>query len=176
MNFDKREFVAVFFEGHITFFKPSDEHSYSYFGGPLGLFDESSLGDSHLHRLLTLHFADIPSFEQRYIFHIPLFYGITHDGCTMQYVAKSDHEIQTIDIHPPTATANWPYSNYPLILPYVPLQVSRSLQASYEEFSELFIQEAPAFSSDNLVVLLAPPPPIGVSLWGPDMDMCSNCF
>ncbi|MBK8572459.1 MAG: hypothetical protein IPN91_07355 [Holophagaceae bacterium] len=171
MDFRKHEFVAAFLDGYTTFFKPSRDHSFSYFGGPLGLSDPQVLGKAHLHRLLTLNTSEIPGLQERYIFYTPLLYGITHDGCGMSYTVESDREIKIIEIEPPEPAPGWPYFDYPRILPYVPLQKTRSVPSTYEEFSGLFAQEAPVFAEDKLVVILMPPPPIGVSLWGPGSEM-----
>lgn len=171
MEFQNAEYVAAYFDGRTTFFKRSESHSFSYFGGSLDLHSGEVIPSFEIHRILTIHFADIPGFKQLPVFAVPLFYGMRHNGCAMSYKVISNSKIEMIEIYPPEPQINWPYQNYPALLPYVPLMVSRVILSSYEDFSSMFWQEPPIDSPDKLIVLFPSPPPMGVSLWGLDGDM-----
>jgi hypothetical protein len=71
----------------------------------------------------------------------------------------------SILVSPGAFTKDWPYRDYPPILPYVPLAVSKRKKQSWRQFAADFPNMKEDQPSD-LVVVVPPPATIGVSLWG----------
>ena len=60
---------------------------------------------------------------------------------------------------------NWPYENFPSLIPYVPLRLKDSPRdATYEEFAARFT-DIPDESAE-LIVCVPEPATIGLSFWG----------
>ena len=96
---------------------------------------------------------------------VPLFYGLTFDGCTLDYEIESDAKVNLLDLTPPRPAKDWPYKNYPTTLPLVPLRLRQKLQISYKKFASEFpnLDERPP---SDLVVAVPSAAPMGVSIWG----------
>jgi hypothetical protein len=68
-------------------------------------------------------------------------------------------------MHPTLITPDWPYPNYPSLLPRVPLKRGSSVAGSWQQFSRQAANlpdEPPA----EIVILCPPPANIGHSMWG----------
>jgi hypothetical protein len=66
---------------------------------------------------------------------------------------------------PTQSSEDWPYLHFPLLLPYLPLQIVEKRAAIYEEFAQAF-PNMPDTQSAELIVAVPPPATVGVSLWG----------
>jgi hypothetical protein len=103
---------------------------------------------------------------------LPLLYGLRFSGCHMSYSLGSGRDpahIKLTAITPRRSVPDWPYEHYPVLLPYIPLRVSRPHHLSYRAFANRYDnmsvkQPAP------LIVTVPPPFDIGLSLWGPMGD------
>src|SRR5206468_1774790 len=95
---------------------------------------------------------------------LPLLYGMKYSGCTLVYTFALG-EVTVESLEPPKSSDDWPYKDYPAILPYHPLSVSSSEKQSWEEFSRL-APNLPEEQSAELVVLIPPPFGLGFTMWG----------
>ena len=118
-----------------------------------------------LHHIATLNHNHLTVLgPPQYVWELPLVYGLFYSGCTLRYkFQRSEVAIQSLE--PESASENWPYANYPVLLPYVPLETG-SVQS---ETWEAFARRAPNLPEEQpaeLVVLIPPPATIGFSMWG----------
>ena len=101
----------------------------------------------------------------KYSTELPLVYGLSYSGCVIKYRVKSAGEIELLELTPSKSSDDFPYENYPLILPHVSLKVAETRSCTYHDFAQQFAntpEEEPA----ELIVAIPPPATIGVSLWG----------
>lgn len=99
---------------------------------------------------------------------IPLFYGFSYSGCDLKYTL-SMQGIELVSIDPKSTFPDWPYRNYPALLPYVPLEVAGVSKLSWKKFTA-FAENLPDEQPAEIVVLVPPPATVGYSMWGYDGD------
>jgi hypothetical protein len=101
---------------------------------------------------------------------LPLLYGFPFDGCELTYLRTPTGRIEILELDPATSSDDFPYSNYPVWLPYVPLRVARVERSTYKGFAADYPNMA-ADQPSEVVVAVPPPATLGVSLWGPMGDL-----
>jgi hypothetical protein len=127
--------------------------------GPKPLHMIAELASTHL-RTKSLGAA-----ERDNLFDIPLIYGMCYDGFDIEYHVDGVRHIEIRKMRPTQSSGDWPYPNFPLLLPYVPLRVGETRSASYAEFADAF-PNMPEPQPTELVVVVPTPATLGVSLWG----------
>jgi hypothetical protein len=162
--------VHVFHDGVAYQLVRSNEHSFSTFGGPLELdITGQNFGPRRLHKIARLSFHEIPVLgPPRYVFEIPLVYGMCYSGCRMDYKFQKSG-IDVLKIEPPTSSEDCPYIDYPHLLPFAPLRIGEKRHCSWEAFAE----DLPNVSYEQPAELIAVVPPamtLGVSMWGEHGD------
>jgi hypothetical protein len=161
----QEQLVFAYCDGTAYSFERGQKHSDSVFGGPL----EAQLsgiehGPKPLHMIARLGYHDLPVLRGHHLWDIPLIYGMCYDGCRIEYrVGTGGVELRKL--RPTQSTDDWPYLHFPLLLPYVPLQIGATRPSSYAEFAEAFTN-MPEEQPSALVVAVPPPATVGVSLWG----------
>src|SRR5262249_20107383 len=161
----EEQLVLAYLEGTIFSFERAQKHSASVFGGPMkGQILGVAYGPKPLHRIAQLSSADLPALGPAKIFDLPLIYGMCYDGCHLEYRVKVGG-IELLELRPGESSEDWPYLHFPLLLPYVPLQVREKRAARCEEFAQAF-PNMPDTRSAELIVAVPPPATLGVSLWG----------
>lgn len=150
----------------------ADGHAHA-FGGPLDLsIRGASRNARHLHRVLSLDLSDarfalqVPNVDM-----LPLVYGFTFDGCSLEYKVASDRQLTVLDLSPGSPSPGWPYANYPKGFPRLPLQFIKPKGIRREQVTELTCQGLPDEAADQLVVVVYPSKQFGVSLWGEEGDL-----
>jgi hypothetical protein len=167
----EEQLVFAYFDGTLVSFERAQQHSLSVFGGPT----ESKIsgiahGPRPLHliaRLASTHMRTArPGASSRDdLFDVPLIYGMSYDGCNMEYSVDLHGNIDLRKMSPTGSSDDWPYRNFPVLLPYVPLQIGETRRCSYAEFAQKF-PNLPEPQPTELVVAVPPPATVGVSLWG----------
>jgi hypothetical protein len=169
--------VFAFHDETLYKFERADHLTASYFGGPppreiLG----QPFGPRPLHQIACLGQLHIPALGRNHITELPLIYGMHYGGCELSYRFEYSHKIELLHIKPASSLEDWPYANFPPLIPYVPLKLEDSPQrASYDEFASRF----PNMPNDatELVVAIPPPATIGLSFWdGGDWDGVTIVF
>jgi len=89
-------------------------------------------------------------------------------GCQIAYRFTS-REITIDSISPRVASKDWPYEDYPALLPFVPLRVAKKQKMNWKRFSDRF-WNLPERQPAELVVVVPPPATAGVSVWGSSGD------
>jgi hypothetical protein len=165
--------IAAFTEGIRYEFVPTQQYSASAFGGP----GEITLrgprhGPAPLHFIGRISKVHLPILARpKSYFDLPLVYGMRYSGCRLGYrlARTSDAKLTVTGLVPRRSSSDWPYEQYPSLLPYVPLKLGRRRRMTYEAFARRYPNMADAQPAD-LVVVVPPPFGIGVSLWGPIGD------
>jgi hypothetical protein len=160
------KFPVAYAYGTAYFFAPTEEYSGSFFGGPSkSKVEGQPTGQSPLHHIISIAAREIPPLGEQ----VPFFYGMRYDGCSLSYKLGKYGFCKLLEIEPCESSPDWPYLDYPPLLPYIPLRVAESNACSAEEFARLAWQGADI--KRNCVTVIVPPIFVGgVSMWGPDGD------
>ena len=163
--------VHAFHDGKLYEFERADEHKASVFGGPTPRkITGQAFGPKPLHRIACLCGLDIPALNRANVHELPLVFGMHYDGCGLSYRVKGRDEIEILRIKPAESLDNWPYQNFPPLIPYVPLQLKNSpRELSFEEFAARFTTDI-GYESTEFIVCVPEPATIGLSFWG---DWCN---
>ena len=159
--------VYAFHDDRLYTFERTPRYSPSVFGGPLAAtISGPPFGPKPLHLIACLGGWHIPALNHNHLFELPLIYGLQYDGCSLNYRVEYGHKVELLGIQPATASNDWPYPNFPPLLPYVPLRLDDTPRAtSYDAFAERF-PNMPEKQPAELVVVVPPPADVGVSLGG----------
>lgn len=169
MNPDDLILPAVFYDGCVYFLERADRWSPTRFGGPSSItISGIDHGPLRLHHIATLGGKNLPI--GKFFLEMPLFYGLRFDGCTLSYRRVSTQHMELLQLEPTVSSEDWPYPDYPPLLPYLPLRVARKHRCSFKEFSELSCQPDWLVAPSSFIVLVPPSPILGMSLWGPSGD------
>ena len=170
---EKLQFPAAYCDGNAYFIEPADTHLrnfLTYFGGPLDMrFTGIQYGPHRLHRVLTLDDSMIPGLKEHTVSSMPLFYGLRFSGCRLMYRVRRRSVCHITEIEPRRSLRDWPYLDYPPLLPYIPLRLQRRISCTPQRFAKLSWQGLD-IGLKNLVAIVPPIPVGGVSLWGPTGD------
>jgi hypothetical protein len=158
--------VFAFHEKRLYTFERAFQHTQSVFGGLMPAnISGRPFGPKPLHRIACLSGWHIPALNEHHLVELPLIYGMYYSGCQIEYRLNFS-QVELLGIDPPSSTDDWPYLNFPPLLPYVPLRLDdTSRPASYDEFAARF-PNMPERQPADLVVAVPPPATVGVSLWG----------
>jgi hypothetical protein len=181
---DKIHWPVIFSAGTKIEFAPANVFGPAYFGGPLEQkFSGQQFGPEPLHRLFTFSAAALPQPKGNYLQgRMGVFFGLRYDGCELQYrvpvleavnaqYIQSTSPIDVRRVSPNRSSDEWPYADYPRLLPYVQMkEVSRTPMQAQEFASTHTWQGVEAISEDDLVVIVPAVATLGVSLWGRSGD------
>jgi hypothetical protein len=160
------QLVFAYCGGTVFSFERGSKHSESAFGGPMTVrLSGIEHGPKPLHMIARLGSGDLPPLQGHFPIDIPLIYGMCYDGCSIEYRVHSGGPIELRELTPTESSDDWPYLHFPLLLPYVPLQIGETRRCSYAEFAEAF-PNMPDEQPSELVVAVPPPATLGFSLWG----------
>ncbi len=174
--------LRAFYQEELHEYDFSDRHSGSTFGGP---FSTPLYGEvpnvEYLHQVAVIYGTQRPDYVSRFLQNLPLLYGIRFSGCDLSYrlVAGSiPHEgreihyrgAEILELFPDQPDDDWPYPNFPSLLPYWPIERKCSRPCSWKEFAEetFDVRESPP---TQLIFAMSPPTNLGISLWGADGDL-----
>jgi hypothetical protein len=161
------EILILAFDGSETYsFVRQEKHSFSVFGGP----SESKIignrfGSVRLHQIARLNHNHLPTLGTTYAFDLPLHYAMCYGGDgDVTYQFEHD-DITILEMSQKKPGYDFPYQNYPALLPYVPLAVAKRKKQSWRQFAAQF-PNMPDDQPSDLIVVVPPPMTLGVSLWG----------
>ncbi|MDM5065600.1 hypothetical protein OB934_22875 [Aeromonas salmonicida] len=185
MTPDDLKWPAVYTDGVVVHYSPTEDFSSAYVGGPLEqAFSGVAFGPEPLHRIFTFSPAGLPqptghNLQGR----MSLFYGMRFSGCELryrvavfagvgaQYIQDYAEATQVMEMTPTVSSEDWPYTGYPLLLPYVPLREASRVAMEPEAFAESYTwQGLEELSHDELVVVVPAIARLGVSMWGRSGD------
>lgn len=161
----REELVVIYHDGTVTPLVRSDEHSLSVFGGPLEAEVHGMRSAKPLHHIATVNHNQLQVLgAPQYVWEVPLVYGLFYSGCALEYTFERG-AIAVQSVEPKEPTENWPYANFPVLLPYVPLEVGSEMAESWEQLSRR-APNLPEEQPSEVVVLVPPPATVGLSSWG----------
>jgi len=148
-------------------------NSTSYFGGPHTDHVESriALDEAVLHHVATVNLPRFGVGNPRFGFSVPLFYGICHEGCEIEYRKTATSAVEITSLDPAEAEEGYPYHAYPPLLPYHPLEVVESHPCKHAELCERFGNTGWDLREDCLYVGVMQHPSIGHSIFEPGSDV-----
>jgi hypothetical protein len=167
----EEQLVFAYYNGTLFSFERAHSYSASEFGGPIDVkLSGIEHGPKPIHLIAQLaasHLRAKPlgAAERDNLFDIPLIYGMCFDGCNIDYHVDIKGNVEIRKMRPTESSDDWPYRNYPSLLPYLPLRVGETRDCSYAEFAEPFCN-MPEQQTTELVVAVPTPATLGVSLWG----------
>lgn len=159
----EEQLVFAFHKDRMFAFERAQLQTDSCFGGPLEV-DLSGVehGPRPLHLIARLGGSHILGLG----FGLPLIYGMSYSGCDLRYRIDGVGKIEILKLQPTESSEDWPYRNFPPLLPYVPLRLSDApALVDYSEFAQRF-PNMPEQQPAELVVAVPPPATVGLSLWG----------
>jgi hypothetical protein len=139
-----------------------------WFGGHFDL-DVMPPGQHALHRIVTLDLTDprLGITAPENLAQLPLVYGLRVEACAFTYVVPSPRQIRIKHDWEMTATEDWPYPNYPDVLPRLGLRLREPVPSTLDSFGEYTHQGLDFADPDEMIVIV---PSIedygGVSLHG----------
>ena len=161
--------VLVHHAGETVLLDRSEELSFSVFGGPLEVTCTGLELPRRLHQIAMLSHNQVPVLgAPRYIFDLPLIYGMRYSGGTLRY-SFSREGIVVKSIEPMEASDTWPYEGFPDLLPYHPLEKTETIVEDWHAFLER-APNLPETQPAEVVVLIPPPFGLGFTLWGRGAD------
>ena len=170
MRLDEDDLLLAYHGGSLWRFRKARKHEFSYFGGPIEDYPQGiEHGPQSLHHVATLWAHHLPCLLDSRITQLPLFYGFCFDGCRLRYRVGGGAAIELLELEPTESTEDFPYRNYPALLPYYPLAPVAPEPVAPETFLEMLHQPID-LRPHELIVLLPCPFTIGVSLWGREGD------
>jgi hypothetical protein len=161
----QEQLVLAYCNDTVFSFERADERSASVFGGPMVELSGVVHGPRPLHMIARLSAEHLPTLPQQRPFDIPLIYGMCYDGCRLEYRIGGVGKIELLKLRPAQSSDDWPYLNFPSLLPYLPLRIGATHRSSYAEFAQAF-PNMPTMQPAELVVAVPSPATLGISLWG----------
>jgi hypothetical protein len=163
--------VELFYDDTVYSFERANEHSESTFGGPLEAeLSGVRIGSRPLHTVASLSHVHIPQLRSDFqLYELLLIYGFNYSGCELRYRKTITGRIEILELSPRESSDDFPYANYPPLLPYVPLRVSETRRCTYLQFAGEFPNMAVQQPAE-LIVAVPPPATLGVSHWGRSGD------
>jgi hypothetical protein len=160
------EVLVLAFDGTATYsFVRQEKQSFSVFGGPNeGKLLGKRFGKVKLHQIAHLSASHLPTLRDTYVHDLPLHYGLRHDGGGLTYQFQGD-DITILQLEHKTPSDDFPYKDYPPLLPFVPLAVSKRKKQSWKQFAAQF-PNMPDHQPSDLIAVVPPPMTLGVSVWG----------
>lgn len=132
-----------------------------------------------LHALLHIDTTKCAALEGLVTSTLPLIYPFRYDGGRIVY-HWNDKNLTIDELTPDEPDEEWPYEDFPDILPQSTMGSSAAFDVEREEFEELLWQGVPGVSDDKVIVVVPPREDYNVSLWGeygdPEMVQCVFVF
>jgi hypothetical protein len=155
----------------------------AFFGGPFELEIVGRQDRLHLHRTLTLLSGsgewNWPQ-QRALIGAIPLLYGFQYGENELSYRLEGARvpgqgtrlreRIHDMSLDASTYEADWPYVNFPPLLPYIHLRIASQRAVSQREFCSSYIEHELDCPEDAVIVGVPTNHSLGYSMWGLEGD------
>ncbi|HEX4950376.1 MAG TPA: hypothetical protein VFZ34_27170 [Blastocatellia bacterium] len=166
MPLNELQFPVAYYANRAYFFERSNRYSPTYLGGPSEVaFAKGRYSSTQLHHIFTITSSVIPEMQEDHVYEVPLFYGLRYSGCELTYRMPKNSTCKIVKLSPDEPSPNWPYPNYPSLLPYLPLSLARWEYCEPAEFVALTHQGL-EIQPKTIVVIVPPIFTLGVSMWG----------
>jgi hypothetical protein len=110
-----RPIMEVYYKEKCWSLVPGGIDARSYFGGPHSVHVESlvELESAVVHHIATINLPKFGVGSPRFGFTLPLFYGICHEGCEIEYRKTATAAVEFTSLDPEEADEGYPYHGYP---------------------------------------------------------------
>jgi len=145
----------------------SGPDSRSYFGGPpqCSIQESELLDECFLHHVATLNHASLGIPFSHLGFGTPLFYGICHEGCEITYKMVAHNGVVFTSLSPKQATPDYPYADFPRLLPYYRLGIGKKEPFQRQELERRIANTGWSVRSDCVHAIMMRHPRIGVCIF-----------
>lgn len=167
----------VYWRGRLSVFVRPDEGEYAHrFGGELPGGTKVP-EQATLHALLDIDTTQCAALEGLSQSKLPLIFPFRHDGGRLVYHLK-DNTVEFDELSPDEPDEDWPYEEFPDILPLSTMGSSAAFEVDREDVEELLWQGFHDVPDDKVVIVIPPREDYGVSLWGEmgDAEMVQCVF
>lgn len=166
---EKIPILEVYFNGKCWSLFPGGSDSLSYFGGPHTDHVDTAvdLESAVLHHVATINLPKFGVLGTQFGFSVPLFYGLCHEGCVIEYHKTATAAIEFTSLDPAEAEEGYPYRGYPPILPYYELGVAESNEYRPEDLRHRLANTGWRIREDFLYVVVMEHPAVGHCLFEP---------
>lgn len=165
--------ATLYFAGKEYSLGISPRSSSTYLGGPGydEIIEGPRYGPRRLHHVLTIKNAEfaIPGYQFGFV--TSFYYGICFEGCTMTYRRTASAAIRITDMHPRKSPKDYPYFGYPDLLPFHPLQVTETKDATTETVQESLSNTGWTVDPAKLYLAIPNSVGLGLSLWPPGEEV-----
>lgn len=152
---------------------PGGVDARSFFGGPHSVHVESivELESSIVHHIATINLPKFGVGNPRFGFTLPLFYGICHEGCEIEYRKTATAAVEFTSLDPEEADEGYPYHGYPAVIPYFELGIAESKNFAPSHLEDRLRNTGWSIRADCLYAIVMQHPAVGHCLFEPGADV-----
>ena len=163
----------VCYKGKCCSLIPGGTDAQSYFGGPHTVHVESSvdLDSAIIHHIATINLPKFGVGNPRFGFSVPLFYGICHEGSTIEYRKTATSAVEISSLEPAEADEGYPYHGYPPVIPFYQLGLGETHEYEPAILKDRLANTGWDIRDDCLYVIVMQHPAVGHSLFEPGSEV-----
>jgi hypothetical protein len=170
---DTSPIIEVRYQGKCRALVPGGTDALSYFGGPhtVDVGSRVDLGAAIIHHVATINLPKFGVGNPRFGFSVPLFYGICHEGCEMEYRKTATAAVEISSIEPEEADEGYPYHGYPPVIPFFQLGLGKTREYERADLEDRLANTGWDLRDDCLYVIVMQHPAVGHCLFEPGCDV-----
>jgi hypothetical protein len=165
--------MEVYYKEKCWSLVPGGIDARSYFGGPHSVHVESlvELESAIVHHIATINLPKFGVGNPRFGFTLPLFYGICHEGCEIEYRKTATAAVEFTRLDPEEADEGYPYHGYPAVIPYFELGIGETRDITASHLEDRFGNTGWSVRADCLYAVVMQHPAVGHCLFEPGVDV-----
>jgi hypothetical protein len=170
---DSQPIAEVCHKGKLWSLIPGGTDAGSYFGGPHRDHVESNvdLEAAIIHHIATINLPKFGVGNPRFGFSVPLFYGVCHEGCTIEYRKTATAAVEITSLDPAEAGDGYPYHGYPAVIPYFELGIGETQDITPSDLEDRLANTGWTIRDDCLYIIVMQHPAVGHCLFEPGSDV-----
>jgi hypothetical protein len=170
---NSRPIAEVCYNGKCWSLIPGGTDSCSYFGGPHTDHVESSvdLDTAIIHHIATINLPKFGVGNPRFGFSVPLFYGVCHERCSIEYRKTATAAVEITSLDPAEADEGYPYHGYPAVIPFYELGIGETRDLTKSDLEDRLANTGWTIRDDCLYVIVMQHPAVGHCLFEPRSDL-----
>lgn len=165
--------VEVHYKGKCSSLIPGAADALSYFGGPHTVHVESSvdLEAAIIHHIATINLPKFGVGNPRFGYSLPLFYGICHEGCAIEYRKTATAAVEISSLEPEEADEGYPYHGYPPVIPFYQLGIWETHDCLPGDLERRLANTGWSLQAECLYVIVMQHPAVGHCLFETGSDV-----
>jgi len=170
---ETRPIIEVYYKRQCWSLVPGGDDARSYFGGPHTdhVDAQIDLGAAVLHHIATINLPKFGVGNPQFGFSVPLFYGLCHEGCIIEYHKTATAAIGITSLEPTEAEEGYPYHGYPTVIPFFELGIGETHEYQSAELKDRLANTGWILRDDYLYVIVMQHPAVGHCLFEPGSDV-----